>query len=143
MKKSLLLFILLSAPAYAQSTANTWSNVAVYSAIGLDTVDSFQHEDKKHALTCQGIRLGVANGANILVKHFVHKRRPDGSDYKSFYSNHTSNAAVSSGWKWEIGIPLAIGTGGLRIAAKKHDWIDVTVGMLAGVGSQFVCNKDK
>ena len=131
-------------PCFAQSVnaANTWSNVTVYSAIGIDTIDSLRSKDKKHALGCQALRLGINNGINQLVKNTVTKARPDGSDNKSFYSGHTSNAFVSSGWNYSIGIPLGITTGALRIKAKKHDWIDVSVGALAGLLTQRVCSKD-
>jgi len=139
----ILLFFLTVSPGICQgqNLSNTLSNITVYTAIGLDTIDSYKHDDKKKAFICQGMRLGVSNAVNFTVKQLVHKRRPDGSDDKSFYSNHTSNAAVSSGWNWYVGIPLAITTGGLRISAKKHDYIDVTVGMLAGLAATQVCDK--
>lgn len=139
--KSSLILILLASPVYGQS-ANTLSNITVYSQLGIDTIDSVMHENKWKALKCQAIRLGVSNGINYTVKSLVKKERPDKSDFKSFYSNHTSNAFVSSGWRFEFGIPLASVTGMLRIKARKHDWVDVGVGALAGGLSQLLCSKE-
>lgn len=144
-KNSVLLsFVLMMSPGilYAQNLSNTLSNISVYTSIALDTYDSYKYENKKKSFGCQAIRLGTSNAINFTVKQLVHKTRPDGSDNKSFYSNHTSNAAISSGWNWKIGIPLAITTGGLRIAAKKHDYIDVSVGMLAGLVATRICSKE-
>lgn len=135
--ETILLLIILQ-----QGTANWISNATVYSNITLDTIDSFNKDDKKKAFFCQAARLAVNNAANQAAKRFIHKDRPDHSDNKSFYSSHTSNAFVSSGWRWEFGIPIAITTGGLRIAAKKHDIIDVSVGALSGYLSTLVCKKE-
>lgn len=140
--KTLILFILtlIATPVYGQS-ARVLSDITVYSSIGLDSIDSFRQVDKGKAFKCQALRLGINNGVNQLVKHLVHKERPDGSDNKSFYSSHTSNSFVSSGWNYSIGLSLGITTGILRVKAKKHDWIDVSVGATAGLLSQLVCDK--
>jgi len=139
--KIIISLCVLLIPSLVYAQANTLSNITVYTSIGLDTLDSFKHQDKIHAFKCQAIRLGINNGINQLVKNVVHKQRPDGSDNKSFYSNHTSNAFVSSGWNYSVGITLGITTGALRIVAKKHDWIDVSVGAITGLIIQQVCDK--
>lgn len=130
----LILALLVAAPASAQShaRANVASNVTVYSAIGFDTLHSLRADDRSVALACQGIRLGVTIGVAEILKRTISKDRPDHSDRKSFPSMHTGVAMASAGWRWSIGVPLAVSTGGLRIAAKKHDYVDVLAG--AGIG---------
>lgn len=144
MKRLLLALLLIAAPVSAQSrTADVASNVAVYSAIGLDAVHSFQSADRSDAFLCQGIRLGSTIAVAEVLKRVVQKDRPDHSDRKSFPSMHTGVAMASAGWRWSIGVPLAIGTGGLRIAANKHDYIDVLAGAGIGYASRFLgpCEK--
>jgi membrane-associated phospholipid phosphatase len=119
-------------PESKQPIAETASNIAVYSAIGLDTLHSWRSPDRSNAFACQAIRLGVTIGTAELLKRVVHKERPDGSDFKSFPSMHTGVAMASAGWKWQVGIPLAIGTGVFRMGANKHDIVDVLAG--AGIG---------
>lgn len=93
------------------------------------------------ALVLSAVRIGVTVGATALIKHIVHRDRPcasftpactPGND--SFYSMHTALAFSSLGGpRIAIAIPLAVSTGGLRVAAGKHWWTDVLVG--AGVGA--------
>lgn len=85
-------------------------------------------------------------GATLILKYTVHKRRPDGSDFHSFPSGHTSVTFATAafvqrryGWKW--GIPayaLAAYTGWGRTYAKKHDWWDVLAGAAIGAGSAYI-----
>ncbi len=99
----------------------------------------------------KGLKEGVFTaaataGATIILKYAVHKRRPDGSDYHSFPSGHTSVTFATAafvqrryGWKW--GIPayaLAAYTGWGRTYAKKHDWWDVLAGAAIGAGSAYI-----
>jgi membrane-associated phospholipid phosphatase len=87
----------------------------------------------------------VGVSINQLVKKSVGRLRPDGSEYVSFYSGHTSEAFLSAGAiclsendATCIGSLLLAGTVGyLRIAADKHWASDVIVG--AGIG--YACGR--
>jgi membrane-associated phospholipid phosphatase len=65
-----------------------------------------------------------------------HRKRPDGSDRKSFFSEHTAFAAAalggSAGREFAITIPLTVGTGYFRIAADKHYLTDTLAGAIVG-----------
>lgn len=143
---ALLLWIVAAAPVSAQTwpahaaVANQVSNWLVAGQVTAATVDAWRHEDKRAALGCLGLRLGITIGAAETVKALVHRTRPDGSDRQSFYSEHTAIATVASGWRVFVGVPLAIGTGTLRISAHKHFATDVLVGAMAGFFTQRVCS---
>lgn len=112
----------------------------VVTAVALDARASWQSPDRGRAFVLQGARLGVTFGVAYLVKALVHRRRPcapacgiDDPAY-SFFSAHTAVAfSTVGGPRLSVSIPLAVGTGGLRIAAGKHWLTDVLVG--AGVGA--------
>lgn len=105
----------------------------------------------------------LAGALNYAVKHLVHRPRPfahfcDAQDSEqlcehdsrtSFYSGHATMAAVSAtmawrlarrrgyenqGWIGAVGAATALATGYYRIAAEKHYFTDVVVGLAAGVG---------
>lgn len=91
----------------------------------------------------RGAVIGAAAGQfalNYVVKRAVARERPDGSDRESFYSGHTSTAAVFAGAvclehqaiPCALGIGAALGVGYLRVAANRHWLTDVSVGF--GVG---------
>jgi hypothetical protein len=149
-----LLVLILSSPVSAQETqpsawdshrdvASNISNAMAYGSIALDAVDSWRSEHRGWAFACQGARLGVATAAALVVKHYVHRDRPDHSDQMSFYSQHTTTAAVSSGWSLGAQIAIPLGTGYFRAAAAKHYWSDIGVGFATGVLSQHICSKDE
>ncbi len=70
----------------------------------------------------------ICEGTTLALKHIVHSRRPDGSDYNSFPSGHTSRAfrgaemlRAQHGWTWGAGgYAVAIGVGALRIHHHRH-----------------------
>ncbi|QOR75963.1 MAG: phosphatase PAP2 family protein [Thermoflavifilum sp.] len=78
------------------------------------------------------------------LKYTVHEQRPDGSDFHSFPSGHTTTAFggamflyeeyKNSNHRWVAytGFPLAVGTAALRLYNNKHWYADVAVG--AGLG---------
>lgn len=115
------------------------STFMVAGNIAGDSWASWKSADPQRAFTCQAVRTGITIGAAELVKHVVHRTRPDGSDRMSFYSEHTALAVVSSGWRFQIGVPIAIGAGYLRIAADRHFPSDVAVGAVAGFLARKVC----
>lgn len=83
---------------------------------------------------------------SYLLKYTVKKRRPDGSDYHSFPSNHTAMAFqgaafIQRRYGWKYGIPAYILSGYVgwgRIYAKKHDCWDVLAGAAIGIGSGYL-----
>lgn len=123
-------------PAAERPLANSLSNLAVGATIGADIIQSLRlgimEEKVLPALGCEGLKYGVANGAALLIKHYVHEQRPDGSDVQSFPSQHTANAAAATGWAWAGSWSVAFGTGYLRTAANRHWWQDVAVGAAIG-----------
>lgn len=145
MKLALVLLLVFASPAVAQETrtARIVSDVAVWSAIGLDTWQQATGDDPKHALGCEALRMGVTLGASELTKRLVHRERPDHSDHKSFYSMHTAMAGQAAGWRYEIGIPLMAVAAIGRVQAKRHYWSDVAVGAAAGLATSRLCGEDK
>ncbi|MVM30937.1 phosphatase PAP2 family protein [Spirosoma sp. HMF4905] len=86
---------------------------------------------------------GISTGVVLVLKHTTNELRPDGSNYLSFPSGHTTNAFTGaslldrefsgvSPWIPIGGYAMATSTGILRMTNDKH-WIsDVLVG--AGIG---------
>lgn len=145
----LLVVLLLSAPLTAQDNGAAWpldqrhladavSTWLVGAQLGLDTLHSFKSPDRPHAFGCQAFRTGITFGAAEGMKLIVHRWRPDESDRKSFYSEHSAFAGVASGWKFQI--PIAVGVGYLRIAANKHWPSDVAAGLAASYLARKVCH---
>lgn len=91
-------------------------------------------------IVAYGATVGIAEG----LKHVVHERRPDGSDFHSFPSASAASAQAASAYLWhrygwQYGLPafgLAVLTGYSRVQAKKHHWYDV----LASDGIAFGVN---
>lgn len=85
-------------------------------------------------------------GTTYILKYAIHKKRPDGSDFHSFPSAHTSTmfadaAFIQRRYGWKFGAPayaLAVYVGWGRTYAKKHDWWDVVAGAAIGAGSAYV-----
>lgn len=135
-----VLLVLIAVPAAAeQRAAQIVSDVAVWSAIGLDTWHQARRDEPKRALTCEAMRLGLAVGVSELGKRIVREERPDKSDRKSFPSMHTAVATQAAGWRYSVGIPLAALAGGGRILGRRHFWWDVLAGAGVGAVSTTVC----
>lgn len=103
-----------------------------------------------HAIVTTGARIGATYGAVFLLKKLVSRQRPcaigpdvhgynyydvcgsDNPDF-SFPSGHTALAfSTIGGPRLAFSLPLAVGTGGLRVAAGKHWLTDTLAG--AGIG---------
>lgn len=88
----------------------------------------------------------TAVAASYLLKHVVKKERPDGSDNKSFPSNHATAAFAGAAflqrrYGWKYGIPAyAVSTyvAWGRVYAKKHDFWDVLAGAAIGAGCAYI-----
>jgi membrane-associated phospholipid phosphatase len=115
------------------------SDAVVAAAIAADTAASWRSEHRGRAFGCQALRLGLVTGVTAVVKRTVHRTRPDGSDRMSFFSGHTATAMASAGWRLEVGVPIAVGAGYLRMAADKHYLTDVLAGAAAGWLVSRVC----
>ena len=141
------IFILLSAqPPKCQATvldppssAVSWSNtnaaniasyIPVAVSIVYDSYKSYRSENKKRSFLMQGAKTGINLTAAELIKLAVHRVRPDLSDNKSFPSEHTELTAMGS--SISVSIPLAAGTGYLRMAANKHYLTDTLTGLAIG-----------
>lgn len=144
-----LLAVLMAVPVAAQETqplawaaehralAGHLSDGSVAAAIALDTA----HSVRTHTWKPQACRMGLTIGTTEIVKRVVNRTRPDGSDRSSFWSEHTAVAMQASGWRFSIGVPIAIGAGYFRMAANKHYASDVAAGALMGFVAQKVCPK--
>ena len=88
----------------------------------------------------------TAVAASCLMKNVVKKERPDGSDNKSFPSNHATAAFAGAAflqrrYGWKYGIPAyAVSTyvAWGRVYAKKHDFWDVLAGAAIGAGCAYI-----
>ena len=96
------------------------------------------------------LEAGGSMGAALLVtaglKEAFPERRPDGSDFKSFPSGHTSvsfaaAASLQNRYGWAVGLPaqaVAAFVGLARVEARKHHWYDVVAGAAIGEASGFL-----
>ena len=163
--------LLLPAPSWAQSTAvdrlvpalptaheqhvaDVLSWVTLGSALALDLTDTLHDHclprDRgcKTAVLQTGVRLGLTAGITEAIKVATHRMRPcvplcgSSNPRASFPSGHTAMAFSTVG-DGSIGVflPLAIGTGGLRIAANKHWFTDTLAGAGVGLGSRWLSTK--
>ncbi|PWT73070.1 MAG: phosphoesterase [Bacteroidetes bacterium] len=88
----------------------------------------------------------ISNSVVFVLKNWTHELRPDGSDYYSFPSGHTTQAFVSaeflyqeykdkSPWYGVAGYAVATSVGFLRIYNDKHWFHDVVAGAGFGMAS--------
>lgn len=110
------------------------ANTTVGFNVGMDLWKN--HED---TWKCKAIRLGVANGSIEILKRTVGRTRPDGSDMKSFPSQHTMNSFMSSGWNFQVSLPLASVTAWGQQAGGRHYFTDTLIGALVGEGLRHLC----
>lgn len=83
------------------------------------------------------------------LKHIVLEKRPDGADYYSFPSGHTTSAFsgaafIQQRYGWKYGIPsyiLASYVGYTRVQAQKHYPWDVLGGAVIGIGTSYLFTK--
>ena len=117
--------------------AASWATVVVAEA--LDTWTSWKAPDRRHAFELQGARVAATYAVVFAAKLAAHRARPcapdcgiDNPDF-SFFSGHAALAfSTLGGPRLAVGLPLAISTGGLRVAAGKHYLTDVLMGAAVG-----------
>jgi len=143
--KCLVVFIwfTVSAPAHANSI-ETNGDVLVVLIPGAAYASTFYKKDvagRNQFYKSFFATTLTTHGLKILV----HKQRPDGSDYLSFPSGHTSAAFQGAsfihrryGIKQAI-VPYLAATyvGYTRVEARKHDWTDVSAGAVLGIASNW------
>ncbi len=111
----------------------------VLTDVALDAKASWDAPNRGRAFAMQGVRTAVTVGVAYGVKKLVGRERPCAPECglddpnASFYSMHTALAfSTLGGPRLAVSLPLAITSGGLRVAAGKHWASDVLVGALAG-----------
>ena len=98
----------------------------------------------------------LCSGTTYLLKHSIHKMRPDGTDNRSFPSGHTaiafSGATVlhkefgkTSPWISVAGYTVATITAVDRVRRNRHHWEDVAtgaaIGFLSAQASYWIVDK--
>lgn len=124
--------------ADVRSVADKISTVEVIGEIAFDVFRAIRNKNVKGLLLRDGCGVGLAE----LTKHFVKETRPDGSDRKSFFSEHTDWASVSSfPHGAAFGIVMTVNIASLRVVARKHFVHDVLVGAAVGYGCSLLDRK--
>ncbi|HSD27487.1 MAG TPA: phosphatase PAP2 family protein [Vicinamibacteria bacterium] len=102
----------------------------------------FSPQGRFRAATYDFAQALIVNGAySGLLKHTVHRPRPDGSDNLSFPSGHASTAfslatVANHHYGWKVGVPayaLASCIGLTRIESNRHNLSDVLAGATLGI----------
>jgi len=134
--------VLVSLSARAQTTTQRAADIASWGTVStnaaLQTLAALRGPSPSCAVKQEAVAVGVAVGVSELLKALIRKQRPDGSDFKSFPSEHTAIAFATSGYSVAFGYSLAIGTAAGRVTAKKHDGWDVSAGAAIGEGGQWL-----
>jgi len=130
-----------------QALANTLGTVAVAGQMAAETLASWRAADRRRALACEGLRLGIAFGMSEALKHTVREWRPNGHDPYSFPSLHTAFAVSASGWRWAFGVPVSAFVGETRIWANWHRprdvWAGAAIGALDLLATRRACRADR
>lgn len=103
-----------------------------------------------------GTSFVLCAGSTYLLKHSIHKMRPDGTDNESFPSGHTAVAfcgatvlhkefGKTSPWISVAGYTVATITAADRIRRNRHHWEDVAtgaaIGFLSAEASYWIVDK--
>lgn len=131
------LLLLFAAPLSAQTTGEKTADWISTGLVGVNLTADVIHDVRHHCVKNLLIRNGLTIGIAELTKLVVHEDRPDHSDRKSFYSEHSALAMANYGWSYRIGFSVALGAGVGRVVASKHHPTDVLVGLAAGLGAQY------
>jgi membrane-associated phospholipid phosphatase len=125
------------------SAGSTAGGVAVVPVVGaLFLAGRFAPQGAFRAVSYDFAQAVVVNAVwTGALKYSLHRQRPDGSDYYSLPSGHTSTAfslatVAEQHFGWKVGVPaylLASGIGLSRIESNKHYLSDVIAGAAIGV----------
>lgn len=127
-----------------QRTAELFSNVTLWTNVGLETYAAWQATDRKHAFLVEGERIAFVELGTDLIKVLVHRTRPCAPDCgtsdpnKSFPSGHTSLAFTATGDRLALTLTLASATGYFRMASNRHWLTDVVAGAAIGSAATFI-----
>lgn len=149
MKKLIIIIILLAVTFNSKAQYKEWSTPDAYLQFVPLAADLFLGFGVEHKSSTADrfVAAGVGLASNVLLvkslKLIVKEERPDGSDYDSFPSGHTSYAFLGAelirheyGWGWGAGAyAVATGVAVLRVCHHRHYWWDT----LAGAGCGFLC----
>ena len=131
-------------PAMSQGlkAVETSTDIAMFAPAAVGAGVAFVKGDYKGLLQL-GESLVASVAVSYALKYTVKKERPDGSDFRSFPSNHTGFSFSGAtfllkryGWEW--GVPAYLVSGYVawgRVYAKRHDVWDVLAGAAIGVSS--------
>lgn len=120
----------LTWPVSHRRRADWLSSGVVAGAIALPCLEA----RTRACVRASAVRIGITVGIAESAKYFIPRERPDRSDRKSFFSEHTALACVGglASKREALGTALCAAAAYLRVAAEKHWLTDVAVG--AGVG---------
>lgn len=136
-------------PLTAQASSNdkweTFSDIGAYGLVGIAAAIPLYKGDWE-GFKQAGFSIGTASAVGLIGKNTIDAERPDGSDNKSFPSNHTANAFASATtlhlrYGWEVGLPaygIATLVGVGRVQAERHYWKDVAAGAALGIVSGWL-----
>lgn len=134
----------------AQNTIETIGDVALYASPAIVLSVSLIEKDKKGLIIyAKGAALNAA--VTLALKEIVKKERPNGEDFNSFPSGHTSGtfqaaAHLQKRYGWKYGIPayaVASYTAYSRVHADKHFVEDALVGATLGIVSSYLFTKKR
>lgn len=148
LKIFLIVLCFYSTGIKAQTTVERIGDVALYSSPLIVLGSAIKEKDKEGIyMYAKGLTMNLA--VTLALKEIVNKERPNGEDFKSFPSGHTSitfqaAAFMQKRYGWEYGIPaylVASYTGFSRVYAKKHYVEDVLAGAAFGILSSYLFTK--
>lgn len=130
-------------PAFHSNLDNLLPVVPAATVFGLQAMGIRGKNSWKNEAIIYATAIGISLSFVMPVKYLTHSERPDGSNFHSFPSGHTTIAFASaeflrreyqcvSPWIGVAGYAVATSTGALRMLNNKHWFSDVVAG--AGVG---------
>ncbi len=145
-----VLFFCFITKVKGQSTIERIGDYGLYSLPVVALGTTVLEKDFKGSLQfTEAFALNVA--VSFGLKAIVKKERPNGEDFKSFPSAHTSvtfqsAAFLQKRYGWNYGIPayvVAAYTGFSRVHVKKHFVEDVVAGAAIGVLSSYLFTRKR
>ena len=140
--------------------SNVWSQNKEYHGDGIDdalrfvplaTAFTLKAAGVESASSCKrlvvnsALSVAISSGTTWGLKHAVSRKRPDGTDNRSFPSGHTTLAFAGatllykeyrhqSKWIGVAGYAVAAATAVDRVRRNRHHWEDVAAGAAIGIG---------